>query len=115
MKRDVQLLPEAVREVEEAFWWYERRRRGLGLEFLLAFDALLENLRRLPEGHEAVAMRTRKALLRRFPYLVLYALEEKCVLVTAVFHGHRNPRRWSNRVREGVFAPGAFDRARIPA
>jgi toxin ParE1/3/4 len=115
VKRDVQLLPEAAREVEAAFWWYERRRRGLGLEFLLAFDALLENLRRLPEGHEPVAMRTRKALLRRFPYLVLYALEEKRVLVTAVFHGHRDPRRWSSRVREGVIAQGAFDRARIPA
>jgi plasmid stabilization system protein ParE len=115
VKRDVQLLPEAVLEVVEAFWWYEHRRRGLGLEFLLAFDALLENLRRLPRGHEAVAMRTRKALLRRFPYLVLYAIEEERVLVTAVFHGHQDPRRWSNRVREGVIAPGVFDRARIPA
>jgi toxin ParE1/3/4 len=115
VKRDVQLLPEAVREVEEAFWWYERRRSGLGLEFLLTFDALLETLRRLPEGHEAVAMRTRKALLRRFPYLVLYALEDERVLVTAVFHGHRDPRRWSNRVCEGVIAPGALDRARLLA
>jgi plasmid stabilization system protein ParE len=115
VNRDVQLLPEAAREVEEAFWWYERRRRGLGLEFLLTCDALLENLRRLPEGHEAVARRTRKALLRRFPYLVLYALEEKCVLVTAVFRGRRDPRHWSNRVREGVIAPGAFERDLLPA
>jgi plasmid stabilization system protein ParE len=101
VRRVVQLLPEAEREVEEAFRWYERQRRGLGFEFLLAFDATMEALRRLPEGHEAVGPRTRKALLRRFPYLVLYALEGQLVLVTAVFHGHRDPRRWSDRVREG--------------
>jgi plasmid stabilization system protein ParE len=81
--------------VEDAYWWYERQRSGLGLEFLLAFDAAVERLRRLPEGHELVARRTRKALLRRFPYLVLYAVEAERVLITAVFHARRDPRRWS--------------------
>ena len=104
MSRPVQLLPEAEREIEEAFWWYERQRRGLGFEFLLAFDAAVEGLRRLPEGHELVALRTRKILLRRFPYVVLYAVEEKRILITAVFHGRRDPRRWSDRVREGAMA-----------
>ncbi len=54
MRRAVHFLPEAERELEDAFWWYERQRSGLGLEFLLAFDAAVESLRRLPEGHELV-------------------------------------------------------------
>lgn len=109
VKRLVHLLAEAEQELEDAFWWYERQRNGLGLDFLLAFDAVVESLRRLPEGHELVARRTRKALLRRFPYLVLYAVEAERVLITAVFHGRRDPQRWSDRVREGVFAVrGAF-------
>jgi plasmid stabilization system protein ParE len=102
VKRAVQLLPAAEREVEEAFRWYERQRRGLGFEFLLALDATMQALRRRPEGAEAVGLRTRKVLLRRFPYLVLYVLEGELILVTAVFHGHRDPRRWSDRVREGA-------------
>ena len=89
MSRMIRLLPEAEQEVYEAFRWYERQRPGLGFDFLLALDAVLERLRRLPEGHEIVALRTRKALLRRFPYLVLYALEENRILVTAVFHGRQ--------------------------
>jgi plasmid stabilization system protein ParE len=104
MNRSFQLLPEAVREVEEAFWWYEGQRHGLGLEFLLAFDAAVEALRRLPESHEIVASRTRKTLLRRLPYLVLYALEKEQILITAVFHGRRDPRRWSDRGREDAKA-----------
>ncbi len=115
MSRPVHLLPEAEREVEDAFEWYERQRRGLGLEFLLAFDAAVESLRRLPEGHELVALKTRKALLRRFPYLVLYAVETERILITAVFHGRRDPRGWTDRVREGLSRVGELVAARIPA
>ena len=116
MKRSpVHLLPEAEREVEQAFWWYERQQTGLGLEFLLAFEAAVESLRRLPEGHEIVALRTRKALLRRFPYLVLYALEEERIVITAVFHGRRDPQRWSDRVREGASAQESLRAQRISA
>jgi plasmid stabilization system protein ParE len=100
MSRPVLLLPEAERELEGAFWWYERQRSGLGLEFLLAFAAAIESVRRLPLGPELVARRTRKVLLRRFPYLVLYAVDEERILITAVFHGHEDPRKWSDRVRE---------------
>ena len=108
MKRTVQLLPEAEREVEDAFRWYEGQRKGLGLEFLLAFDASMEALRRLPKSHEVVAQRTRKALLRRFPYLLLYVLEDQRILVTAVFHGRRDPQRWSDRVRDRFTRAGAI-------
>ena len=101
--------------MEETFWWYERRRRGLGFEFLFALDAAMQALRRLPEGHEVVDLRTRKALLRRFPYLVLYVLEDQVILVTAVFHGHRDPRRWSERVRDGALGPGVHDGERAYA
>lgn len=75
MKCRVEILPEAELELEEAFRWYEGQRSGLGLEFLPAFDAAIQRLGRLPEGHELVALRTRKALLRRFPYLILHAVE----------------------------------------
>lgn len=102
MRRVVYLLPEAERELQDAFRWYERQRSGLGLEFLLALHAAVESLRRLPEGGELVALRTRRLLLRRFPYLLLYTVEADRVLITALFHGRRDPLRWADRVREGV-------------
>ena len=102
MRRVLRLLPEAELELEETFLWYERQRSGLGLEFLLSFDAAVENIRRFPESRELVALETRRTLLRRFPYFVLYTFNEHEVLVTSVFHSHRNPRSWSDRVREVV-------------
>lgn len=115
MNRRVDLLPVAQREVEEAFRWYEAQRPGLGYDFLLAMDATIERLRRLPEGNEVVALRTRRALLRRFPYLVLYALEADRIVVTAVFHGRRDPIRWSDRVREQAISSRRLDAHRVVA
>jgi plasmid stabilization system protein ParE len=83
--------------------------------FCVAFAAAVESLRRLPEWHELVALKTRKALLRRFPYLVLYAVETERVLITAVFHGRRDPQRWSDRVREGALGVGEVNAALVPA
>jgi plasmid stabilization system protein ParE len=100
VKREARLLLVAARDLEDAFWWYERQRKGLGDEFLLAFEATVESLQRLPESHEVVVLNTRKATLRRFPYVVLYALDDGRIIVTAVLHAHRDPRSWSDRVRE---------------
>ena len=100
MTLPVGFLPEAESEVEAAYVYYEKQRPGLGLQFLLAFDAAVSRASENPRVFPRVARRTRKALLRRFPYLVFYVVEEYRILVTGVFHGHRDPGAWSDRVRE---------------
>lgn len=102
MKVRTGFQPRARREVRAAFHWYESKRAGLGSEFLRALDAAIEDVRRMPGKHQLVAKRTRKVLVRRFPYFIFYALEGQCILVTAVFHTSRDSRSWSDRVREGV-------------
>lgn len=100
MRRAVRLLPQAEAEVTAAFDWYQEQHWGLGYDFLTALSGALERLARLPELHERVALRTRKALLRRFPYMILFAIENDEILVTAVFHSRRNPAKWADRVQE---------------
>jgi len=41
MTYKVIVRPEAEREIQEAFEWYEERSEGLGLEFLRVADACL--------------------------------------------------------------------------
>jgi hypothetical protein len=38
------------------------------------------------------------ALPRRFPYKVIYSIDVKTIIVVAVMHGHRHPKRWRGRV-----------------
>ncbi len=39
----------------------------------------------------------RRALVRRFPYEVLYEIEEDEIVVYAVYHCARDPKGWKRR------------------
>jgi len=49
MSADLVIAPEAEGDIAEAYVWYERRRAGLGEEFLSSVDACIESIRRHPE------------------------------------------------------------------
>lgn len=94
------MLPIAKRELAAAISWYEEQCEGLGVEFLRAMESLMVGLRRLPERYPIVARRTRRARLPRFPYALLFVVEQGRILITAVLHGSRDPVRWSDRIQE---------------
>lgn len=90
----------AALEIEAIHFWYESHREGLGDEFLRDVDRVNSRLARHPGSGSMVGRTTRRVYLSRFPYVVLYVVEADHVLVTAVRHSHRNPRRRSERVQE---------------
>ena len=91
--------PEAESEIGEAAGWYEDRLTGLGLEFLAAveraFSLIAENPERFPVWKQGHAFR--RCLLKRFPYMVFYEIEEDRVVVWAVAHVRRKPGYWVSR------------------
>ena len=48
MTRSVRVRPEAERDVESAFAWYEEQRPGLGGEFLHELDVVYERIAKFP-------------------------------------------------------------------
>lgn len=85
------IRPEAEMEMAEAFDWYEARVPGLGSEFLLTVDAIMNAILRNPQQYPVVHKNLRRAITRRFPYQVIFIVEEKQIFVIAVFHAKRNP------------------------
>ena len=84
----------AVREIGEAFDWYEAQCKGLGSEFELAFELQLKRLEQVPLLYPEIIPSVRRTLLPRFPYGVFYTVKSDLVHVLAVIHNSRNPRRW---------------------
>jgi len=58
----------AATDLTDAHDWYEAQSSGLGAEFLRAVDAAFAAVQRSPASFPVVSGRTRRALLRRFPY-----------------------------------------------
>jgi len=92
------LLPEAVRDIAEAHEWYERRKPGLGQEFVERVEACLVAIRENLGRYGFAYQNYRRAKVRRFPYVVFYLEGEQSVRVYSVFHCARDPREWRRRL-----------------
>jgi len=90
--------PEAEAELADAYDWYDGCVSGLGDEFLLCVDAVMNAVSRAPQQFPCVYKNVRQALTRRFPYEVLFVAEHGYIVILAVFHVRRNPSVWRERI-----------------
>ena len=89
--------PLAEADLDEAFAWYESRSVSLGVDFLRAVDACFDAIVTTPLAYPVVYRSARRALLRRFPYAVLYMQANDGVEVLACTHTRLHARRWRRR------------------
>ena len=97
----INVRPAALDELERAWIWYEEQRLGLGDEFRACVDATLAAATRNPLAYPRVEGELHRALVRRFPYAVLFLVEPDRIEVIAVFHGARDPRERRRRMGGG--------------
>ena len=80
-------------DLDIAFEWYEDQRRGLGFEFLDCAEAAIETILQMPKLYPKQHGPFRRALVRRFPFSIFYAIEEKEIVVHAIFDNRQDPAR----------------------
>ncbi len=90
------LLP-AEEEMTESAVFYERESKGLGSDFLDEVDRVVAQIRDYPQIGQAYTPNFRRYVLARFPFSILYAVEENELLIIAVAHHKRKPGFWKNR------------------
>jgi plasmid stabilization system protein ParE len=89
--------PRVDLDVAAAYQWYENEAPGLGVEFLDHLLAAYDRIARGPLQYQGHRASIRRALLRRFPYAVYFAVEGNLVVVLAVLHASRDPAEWQRR------------------
>jgi plasmid stabilization system protein ParE len=89
--------PEAEADIREAYLWYEEQRFGLGEDFLLCVEEGLAKIQRNPEMYPIVHKDIRRILIRRFPFGIFYIATSERLVILAVLHGRRDPKRWKDR------------------
>ena len=73
-------LPAAETEMREAARFYEERSRGLGHDFLNEVERTIESIVEQPYSGVRISSSTRRRILRRFPFGVLYTVEPDRIL-----------------------------------
>lgn len=90
--------PEAEADLTAAKAWYETHRQGLARKFRLRVAEAFERISNMLELHAELYNGVRRSFIQQFPYAVFYRVEENRVVVIAVLHTRRDPKRWKRRV-----------------
>ena len=89
--------PEALTEYAEAVRYYTEQRVEVAQAFINAIEDTVDRIRESPTRYIAVDDEVRRCMTRRFPYGILYTIEQDYILILAVMHCSREPGYWKNR------------------
>jgi len=91
-------LSPAEEEMTEAALFYETRSGGLGNDFLDDVQQAVDRLSDYPHSGEQIDFGLKRTLLHRFPFSLIYAVEQTGIVIVAVAHYGRVPGYWRSRV-----------------
>ena len=94
----VRLLEIAEIELDQAVHWYGEQAPGLGEAFLIEVLSTADRIARFPEAWHSLGEGIRRCRLSRFPYGLIYTIDNDAILVLAVAHLHRRPDYWRDRL-----------------
>jgi len=94
----IRFIEPASIELDDAIEYYEMQLNGLGKRFL---DEVIETtgiISQFPDLFPKNSAHTRKAVLRKFPFNIIYALFDSDIYIIAVAHQNRQPEYWIDRI-----------------
>jgi plasmid stabilization system protein ParE len=94
----VEFLPEAFDELQHAVSYLNQEHPGAGDRFESAFWKAIDSICDAPDAWQRASRRTRRKIIRRFGYGVVYSVARGQLLIVAVMHLYRKPNYWRDRL-----------------
>lgn len=89
--------PQAQAELDEAAS-YEARVRALGIDLRKNVESATRRIQEHPDRWPPFEKQTRRFLIRRFPYSVIYLELRDSIWIVAIAHHKHRPGYWHGRV-----------------
>lgn len=96
--KHVDIHPDALVELKSALLWYMQRSQPAALRFTEAIDRALQLVGESPQRRPAGDFSTRRFVLQRFPFAIIYREKDETIQILAVAHGRRRPAYWRGRL-----------------
>lgn len=99
MALTIQFNKEARQELLNAIDYYESKQKGLGLHFNTTVNQTISKILAFPKVFPIVYNDKRKAVLKPYPYLIIYEYEikEGVIYILSIFHSRQDPIIWKKR------------------
>jgi toxin ParE1/3/4 len=98
--RTIVVSPATAQDIADAVDWYEEQTTGLGARLADDLEALKKRIVANPLQFPPFRRGSRRALLRTFPYALIFRQHGDEIRLLACFHTRRDPRQLSSRVQE---------------
>lgn len=95
--KQIRFLSLANQEVDDAVKRYDEQLEGLGRDFLNELNRVVRLISRYPQVAMMIEPEIRRFLFTRFPYSLIYGIDDQTIVVIAVAHHRRRPRYWADR------------------
>jgi hypothetical protein len=90
---------DALSDLDEGFWFYEKQEAGLGDYFSACIRSDIEGLKISGGIHRCSYLEFRRCLSRVFPFAIYYSINESIVTVWAVVDCRRDPDAITKQLR----------------
>jgi len=99
VNRGARVIGPASEEFMEAVRWYEAQRPGLGAALYDAVNTTIDSIEEQSEIGSVVHHdpQTRRVLVPRFPYQIVYHRHGDEAVIVAIAHLKRRPGYWKHR------------------
>jgi hypothetical protein len=91
--------PEAKFELTQGVEFYQTKEINLGAEFLEEVFGVIARIIEFPQAFPNFSTNTRKCLVNRFPFAVIYQIRQKEIFILAITHLSRKPGYWKERMK----------------
>src|ERR1041384_7464766 len=96
----IRYLAVADLEMTAAAEFYEQQQPGLGAAFIDELKATESRIVQHPSAWPQNSRVTRSCFVNRFLYSVIYRVAVDEIVIVAIHHHKRDPRRWEDRISE---------------
>ncbi|MEK6777599.1 MAG: type II toxin-antitoxin system RelE/ParE family toxin [bacterium] len=95
----IEILEIARREYDEAKEFHEIEQPGLGTQFEKQIRHSLLRIQQYPQAWPLERKEIRRYIVHKFPYKILYSIQDETIVVLAFAHLHRQPDYWIDRIK----------------
>ena len=94
----LRLFEEAAEEVEHERHWYRQRSESAEASFLRELDQAIAAVLEAPHMWPQYMAGTRRYVFPKFPFSLVYFVEDDVVLVVSVAADNKDPGYWRDRM-----------------
>ena len=90
--------PTAIKDYQNASAYYKKQRLELAFEFQTEIQRAISTILEAPERFQRISPSTRRCRIDRFPYRLIFTVNNDEIVILAVVHSSRRPNYWKRRL-----------------